>query len=91
MTSVASSSPPLPPEEIYFGRSWNMATDIPLPQPASIDEHLSSFDSIPLFMRSLPSETTTGEGATALDALQSLIHEGTPDGESCITSTVTTY
>ncbi|KAN0140231.1 hypothetical protein V8E53_002127 [Lactarius tabidus] len=47
-----------------------------LPQPPSFDEHLSSLDSLPLFMNSLPDEPTDN---AALSALQSLIHEGTPD------------
>ncbi|KAI9511259.1 40S ribosomal protein S7 [Russula earlei] len=36
------------------------------PQPPSYDEHFASFESLPLFMSSLP-------------ALQSLVHDGTPD------------
>lgn len=50
------------------------------PQPLSDDaiaKKLAEFDSIPLFMKSLPSEETDD---TALAALQSLAHEGTPDG-----------
>ncbi|CAA7259472.1 unnamed protein product [Cyclocybe aegerita] len=45
------------------------------PRPTE-DSVLASFDSIPLFMKSLPEED--GEDAT-LAALQSLIYEGTPD------------
>jgi hypothetical protein len=38
-------------------------------------------DNVPLFMRSLPSGDKTGADDTiALEALQALIHEGTPDG-----------
>ncbi|EGO01608.1 hypothetical protein SERLA73DRAFT_85379 [Serpula lacrymans var. lacrymans S7.3] len=48
----------------------------PLPQPVSVDDKLAAFDSIPLFMKSLPTEDTTD---VALEALQSLVHEGTPD------------
>ena len=40
-------------------------------------ETLASFDLVPLFMKSLPEET--GEDS-ALAALQSLVHDGTPDG-----------
>ena len=50
------------------------------PQPLSDDavaKKLAEFDSIPLFMKSLPSEETDD---VALAALQSLVHEGTPDG-----------
>ncbi|RDB20499.1 Tetratricopeptide repeat protein 4 [Hypsizygus marmoreus] len=41
-----------------------------------IDKKLAAFDSVPLFMKSLPTEDT--EDVT-LAALQSLAHEGTPD------------
>lgn len=47
------------------------------PQPADFDEKLKEFDSVPLFMRSLPEGDVDD---TAISALQSLIHEGTPDG-----------
>ena len=50
----------------------------PLPQPASIDDKLTEFDSVPLFMRSLPA-ADTDDGV--IGALQSLAHDGTPDGE----------
>jgi small subunit ribosomal protein S7e len=49
----------------------------PLPQPPSIDEKLASFDSVPLFMKSLPEDDTDND---ALGALQSLAFDGTPDG-----------
>lgn len=39
------------------------------------DEVLAAFDSVPLFMKSLPDEEDP-----AVSALQSLIYEGTPDG-----------
>ena len=48
-----------------------------LPQPPSFDEHLASLESLPLFMSSLPDDPTDN---VALSALQSLAHEGTPDG-----------
>ena len=38
---------------------------------------LAAFDSVPLFMKSLPEDDAND---TALSALQSLIYEGTPDG-----------
>ena len=47
------------------------------PQPPSFDEHLASLESLPLFMSSLPDDTTDN---AALSALQSLVHDGTPDG-----------
>lgn len=52
------------------------------PQPLTSDDlqaKLDSFDSIPLFMRSLPDDHPV-ENST-LAALQSLAHEGTPDGQ----------
>ena len=49
----------------------------PLPQPASIDETLTSFDSVPLFMKSLPQDDADND---ILGALQSLAFDGTPDG-----------
>ena len=48
-----------------------------LPQPPSFDEHLASLESLPLFMSSLPDDPTDN---AALSALQSLAHDGTPDG-----------
>ena len=53
------------------------------PQPASIEDALASFDSVPLFMKSLPQEDTDD---TVLSALQSLVHDGTPDGRSILLS-----
>lgn len=51
------------------------------PQPAQVDleETLASLESLPLFMKSLPSE---GSDDVALQALQSLIYDGTADGVS---------
>lgn len=49
----------------------------PQPQSASIEEKLTAFDSIPLFMKSLPIDDS--DDAT-ISALQSLAYEGTPDG-----------
>ncbi|KAF8916784.1 hypothetical protein CPB85DRAFT_1431759 [Mucidula mucida] len=47
------------------------------PQPIdNVAEKLSAFDSVPLFMKSLPTDDTED---IALSALQSLAHEGTPD------------
>lgn len=50
------------------------------PQPLSkelLDEKLEAFDSVPLFMKTLPSEDTDD---AMIAALQDLAHEGTPDG-----------
>lgn len=44
---------------------------------AQINEKLNAFDSVPLFMKTLPDEETTDP---VLAALQNLAHEGTPDG-----------
>jgi len=49
----------------------------PAPKPYNAAEVLTSFDSVPLFMRSLPEETSED---SALAALQSLVYDGTPDG-----------
>ncbi|KAH8118482.1 hypothetical protein DFH11DRAFT_1502486 [Phellopilus nigrolimitatus] len=49
-----------------------------LPQPASNIEKLKEFDSVPLFMRSLPNPDEHVDD-TAINALQSLVHDGTPD------------
>ena len=53
-----------------------MATNA-LPQPPDFEEKLAAFDSVPIFMRSLPEDPTDD---VALSALQSLVHDGTPDG-----------
>lgn len=41
---------------------------------------MKTFDSVPLFMTSLPEDGDEGD-RTALKALQSLTFDGTPDGE----------
>ena len=53
-----------------------------LPQPPSFDKHLALLESHPLFMSSLPDDPTDN---VALSALQSLAHDGTPDGK-CVSS-----
>lgn len=57
--------------------SYGMA----LPQPAelSYEEKLAGFDETPLFMKTLPEDIFENP---AVSALQSLVHDGTPDGES---------
>lgn len=51
------------------------------PQPAHVDlkETLGSLESLPLFMKSLPSEDSDD---VAFQALQSLTYDGTADGVS---------
>lgn len=53
------------------------SSNIQLPQPAVIDDKLKAFDSVPLFMKSLPSDDVDD---TMVNAIQSLIYEGPPDG-----------
>jgi hypothetical protein len=48
------------------------------PQPLSLEGKLAAFDSVPLFMKSLPDEDADD---SVVAALQSLVHEGTPDGK----------
>ena len=51
----------------------------PVPKPRQTeDEVLATFDSVPLFMKSLPEDDSQD---STLAALQSLIYEGTPDGK----------
>ena len=54
----------------------------PSPKPYNEAETLASFDSVPLFMKSLPEETAED---SSLAALQSLVYDGTPDGRWHIT------
>lgn len=51
------------------------------PQPVrdSADEKLAAFDSVPLFMKTLPADITNDP---VINALQSLAYDGTPDGKS---------
>ncbi|KAI0677475.1 40S ribosomal protein S7 [Trametes maxima] len=48
----------------------------PLPAPPPLAEKMAAFDSVPLFMKSLPEDATED---AAISALQSLAYEGTPD------------
>jgi len=58
-----------------------MAAQGPALAPDNIQEKLAAMDNVPLFMRSLPSGDKAGaDDTTAIEALQALIHEGTPDG-----------
>lgn len=50
---------------------------VPQPQPASIHDTLAAFDSVPLFMKSLPADD---KDDSMIGALQSLVYDGTPDG-----------
>ena len=49
----------------------------PQPDETSIEEKLAEWDSVPLFMKSLPEDAMD---QPTMSALQSLIYEGTPDG-----------
>jgi hypothetical protein len=52
----------------------------PSPVPKdTIDEKLAAFDNVPLFMKSLPEDASDDP---TMMALQSLAHEGTPEGMS---------
>ena len=65
---------------IYSGYTMfhaNIMSSVNLPQPPSFDDKLAALDSVPLFMRSLPED---GTDDVTLSALQSLVHDGTPDG-----------
>lgn len=54
------------------------SSSAPLPQPASLDdEKLKEFDNVPLFMKTIPGDD--GDDIM-INAIQSLIHEGSPDG-----------
>lgn len=65
---------------VYAQKSTMVAPAVfgPEPKPAgSVEQAMSAFDNVPLFMKSLPEE---GLDDPAMSALQSLVHEGTPDG-----------
>lgn len=59
-----------------------VAPTAPAPEPANRDmaKHLADFESTPLFMRSLPDEEGVVGSNPELDALQSLLYEGPPNG-----------
>lgn len=57
--------------------SYKMA--LPKPAEVSYEEKLAGFDETPLFMKTLPEDIFENP---AVSALQSLVHDGTPDGES---------
>lgn len=61
-------------------RSTTLSPSMTFPQPndVAVDEKLAAFDSVPLFMKSLPDDALDDP---VVSALQSLAHEGTPDGE----------
>ena len=58
------------------------------PQPPSFNEQLASLESLPLFMSSLPDDPADN---AALSALQSLVHDGTPDGRYTSSPLVSLY
>lgn len=49
------------------------------PAAPSSEDRMKAFESVPLFMTKLPDASEETDDA-ALQALQALIHEGTPDG-----------
>jgi hypothetical protein len=49
----------------------------PQPQPQPVHEKLQALDDVPLLMQSLPDAHSKN---VALNALQSLAYDGTPDG-----------
>lgn len=57
----------------------NMAATFPLPpkNEKSVEEKLAELESLPLFMKDLPDDPSDDP---VISALQSLAHEGTPDG-----------
>ena len=64
----------LQPFPDYFAQKRSMVTGL---QPPSFNEQLTSLESPPLFMSALPDDPADN---AALSALQSLVHDGTPDG-----------
>ena len=50
----------------------------PLQNEKSPEEKLAELESLPLFMKSLPEDASEDP---VISALQSLVHEGTPDGK----------
>lgn len=56
-----------------------MAATFPLPRQneKSAEEKLAELESLPLFMKDLPDDPSDDP---VISALQSLAHEGTPDG-----------
>ena len=57
-----------------------MAAIFPQPPPnaKSPEEKLAELESLPLFMKSIPEDPSDDP---VIGALQSLVHEGTPDGK----------
>lgn len=72
-SSSAKTSLPKPPP-----RSGDFTYAQPTDKPRNLDETLKSWDSVPLFMKDLPADADS-DTQTALDALQSLAFDGTPD------------
>ncbi|KAI9000943.1 40S ribosomal protein S7 [Trametes punicea] len=54
----------------------SVQNNVPLPQPIPAEQKLAEFDSVPLFMKSLPEDPADD---VAISALQSLAYEGSPD------------
>lgn len=54
---------------------------LPQPIPYDAESKLKEWESVPLFMKDLPKE---GESDQALDAIQALVYDGTPDGKKTL-------
>ncbi|EST05379.1 Tetratricopeptide repeat-containing domain protein [Kalmanozyma brasiliensis GHG001] len=72
-SSTAKAALPKPPP-----RSGDFTYAQPTSAPRNLDETLKSWDSVPLFMKDLPTESDPATDS-ALEALQSLAFDGTPD------------
>ncbi|ETS61977.1 hypothetical protein PaG_03528 [Moesziomyces aphidis] len=73
--SASSTRTPLPRPP---PRSGDFTYAQPSDQPRDVDSTLKSWDSVPLFMKDLPTDADA-DTQTALDALQSLAFDGSPD------------
>ncbi len=73
--SASSARTPLPRPP---PRSGDFTYAQPSDQPRDVDSTLKSWDSVPLFMKDLPTDADA-DTQTALDALQSLAFDGSPD------------
>lgn len=71
-TATRTALPKPPPRSGDFSYAHDGA-------PRDLESTLKSWDSVPLFMKDLPSDSTDDTSAAALEALQSLAFDGTPD------------
>lgn len=74
-SSTRTSLPKPPP------RSGDFTYAQPTDKPRNLEETLASWDSVPLFMKDLPTSSSSDEPTSdlALEALQSLAFDGAPD------------